>query len=90
MLPTVIGDIVGGAVHAAFGDAERLQRMENLDAEIEARIEPRAKALEKSADALCRRMESLDRIDNALDYRLPGGDALELLEVKSTGHRRSD
>ena len=46
----MIGDIVGGAVHAAFGDGERLQRLENLDAEIEALIEPRAKALEKNAD----------------------------------------
>jgi hypothetical protein len=87
VLPTVIGDIVGGAVSAAFGDGERLQRLSNLDAEIEALIEPRAKALEKNADALCRRMESLDRIENALDYRLPGGRALELLEVEPSARR---
>lgn len=88
-LPTVIGDIVGGAVRAAFGDGERLQQLENLDARIEALVEPRAKVLEKNANALCRRMESLDRIENALDYRLPGGDALELLEVKRA-HANAD
>jgi hypothetical protein len=88
VLPTVIGDIVGGAVHAAFGDGERLQRLERLDSEIEALIEPRAKALEKDADALCRRMELLDRIDNALDYRLPDGNPLELLEVERNARKR--
>lgn len=90
VLPTVIGDIVGGAVRAAFGDGERLQRLENLDAEIEALIEPRAKVLEKKADALCRRMESLDRIENALDYRMPDGGALNLLEVKRGKRKRAD
>lgn len=89
VLPTVIGDIVGGAVSAAFGDGERLQRLEHLDAQIEALIEPRARALERNAEALCRRMASLDRIDNALDYRLPSGDALDLLDVKPARRRDS-
>lgn len=89
-LPTVIGDIVGGAVSAAFGDGERLQRLENLDAKIEALIEPRTRALERNAEALCRRMESLDRIDNALEVRLPGGAALDLLEVKPARRRDAD
>lgn len=79
----VIGDIVGGALGAAFsGDTRRLQNMENLDKQIEARVEPRARALEKRADALCGKMVELDRLDNALAYRLPNGDPLQLMRIK--------
>lgn len=82
VMPTLIGDIVGGAVSAAFsGDTARLERMKNLDQQIEARVQPRAKALEKRAEALCERMIELDRLDNALAYRLPDGNTLDLLQA---------
>ena len=85
VLPSMIGDIVGGAISAAFsGDASRLKRMENLDAEIEAKVEPRARALEQRAEGLCRRMIALDALDNALDYR-HRGQPLDLLRVER-GH----
>lgn len=80
VLPTLTGDIVGGALAAALsGDTERLQRMQNLDREIEARLAPRTQALEARAQALCDSMLALDRLDNALAYRLPDGRALALL-----------
>ena len=83
VIPLVIGDIVGGAVRAALsGDTRRLEQMENLDKQIEARIEPRAKALEKRAEALCGKLEALERLDSALAYRLPAGEALDLLRIK--------
>lgn len=83
VVPLVIGDIVGGAVRAALsGDTQRLEQMEGLDKQIEARIEPRAKELEVRAERLCTKMEALDRLDNALAYRLPGGAALDLLRIK--------
>lgn len=83
VMPTLIGDIVGGAVSAALsGDTSRLQGMENLDKQIEARVEPRAKALEQRADQLCSKLKELDGLDNALAYRLPGGGTLNLLEEK--------
>jgi len=83
VMPMVIGDIVGGAVSAAFsGDSARLERMNNLDKEIESRVEPRAKALEQRAENLCRKMEDLDAIDDSLEYRLPGGGRLDLMEAK--------
>jgi hypothetical protein len=83
VMPTVIGDIVGGAIGAAFsGDSARLERMNNLDKEIERRVEPRAKQLEQRAEMLCRRMEALDAIDESLAYRLPSGDRLDLLDAK--------
>lgn len=83
VVPLVIGDIVGGAVRAALsGDTQRLEQMEGLDKQIEARIEPRAKELEARAERLCAKMEALDRLDNALAYRLPDGKALDLLRMK--------
>lgn len=88
VIPSLIGDIVGGAMRAAFsGDAARFQRLENLDVQIEALVEPRARALEADAQALCRRMEALDAIDEALDYRLPGGSRLDLLQVSASKGR---
>lgn len=87
VVPTLIGDIVGGAMRAAFsGDTTRLRRMDNLDKQIQARVEPRARALERNAQGLCQRMEALDRIDDALDYRLPDGHRLDLLNVKPEYH----
>lgn len=84
VLPSLIGDIVGGAISAAFsGDSTRLKRMENLDAQIEAKVKPRALALEKRAEGLCRRMLELDSIDNSLEYR-HAGKPLELLRVEKT------
>lgn len=89
VIPAVIGDVVGGAVSAAFsGDASRLQRMDNLDAQIEALIAPRAKTLERNANLLCRKMEALDGYDNALAYRLPDGRPLDLLVVKPASMSR--
>lgn len=91
VVPMVIGDIVGGAVSAAFsGDTRRLQNMENLDKQIEARVEPRAKALEKRAEALCGKMTELDRLDNALAYRLPSGDPLDLMRIKPDQQKPSE
>ena len=83
VVPLVIGDIVGGAVRAALsGDTRRLQAMEGLDKQIEARVQPRARALEKRAQQMCTKMEELDRLDSALAYRLPGGASLDLLRIK--------
>lgn len=90
LLPSLIGDIVGGAVRAAFnGDIARLERMERMDQEIEARVAPRAKALERRAEALCQHMQALDQIDDALDYRLPGGRRLDLIDTRTSRHDAS-
>lgn len=90
VIPMVIGDIVGGALRAAFsGDTERLERMDDMDSQIEAIVEPRAKALERNAQRLCRRMRSLDALDNALEYR-HDGKPLDLLRVESRRHADSD
>ena len=83
VVPLVIGDIVGGAVRAALsGDTGRLEAMDGLDKQIEARVQPRADALEKRAEQLCTKMQELDRLDSALAYRLPDGATLDLLRIK--------
>ena len=83
VLPDLIGEIVGGAVRAAFsGDTRRLQRLENLDAQIEAKIQPRAAALEQRAAQLCARMVELDRLDDELEFRLPDGARLNLIDIE--------
>jgi len=83
VIPSLIGDIVSGAIGAAFsGDASGLKRLDNLDAQIDARVEPRARALEARAQGLCRRLMDLDRIDDALEFRMPGGQALGLLQAR--------
>ena len=82
VVPRVVGDIVGGALRAAFtGDTEQLEQLDKLDARIEAVVEPRARALERNAETLCRTMQSLDRIDDALEYR-HAGKPLQLLRVE--------
>jgi len=84
LLPSLIGDIVGGAVRAALtGDTARMQRMQHIDQDIEARVDPRARALERRAEALCQHMQALDEIDDALEYRLPDGRPLDLLEAEA-------
>ena len=62
-LPTVMGDVVGGTVRALFsGDTSRLQRMENMDKEIEARIGPRARRWNAMPDSCARGWKgSIDR-----------------------------
>ena len=83
VIPSLIGDIVSGAIGAAFsGDAWGPKRLDNLDAQIHARVEPRARALEARAQGLCRRLMDLDRIDDALEFRMPGGQPLGMLEAR--------
>jgi hypothetical protein len=78
----MIGDIVGGAISAAFsGDGSRLKRMENIEVQIDAKVKPRAAALERRAEGLCRRLVELDGIDDSLEYRYEGR-PLNLLRIE--------
>jgi hypothetical protein len=90
-VPLLVGDIVGGALRAAFsGDTERLEQLDQLDTRIDAIVEPRAKALERNAETLCRSMRALDVLDDALEYR-HDGKPLDLLRVEvGHGNRSTD
>ena len=84
-IPEVIGGAVSGALSAAFGGEKKAnefeQRMQRMEKELNTKVEVRAKALEPLADAMCARLQSMDKLDNSLEFRLPDGDRLELLHV---------
>ncbi|MBA2238829.1 MAG: hypothetical protein H0W24_09080 [Lysobacter sp.] len=48
----------------------------------------RAAALEQRVDQLCARMVELDKLENALEYRLPDGSALDLIDARQTPRKR--
>lgn len=84
LVPALVGDIVKSALAAAFtGDTARAEaleaRAERMEAEIERLVEPRAKALERRAEALCAQVAALDAIEEEFEFRLPGGERLDLL-----------
>lgn len=84
LVPALVGDIVKSALAAAFsGDTARAEaleaRAERMEAEIERLVEPRAKALEQRAEALCAQVAALDAIEEEFEFRLPGGERLDLL-----------
>ena len=84
VVPLVIGDIVGGAVRAALsGDTQRLDKWKAWTSR-SRHASSRAPRRWNSAPSSCaRKMEALDRIDNALAYRLPDGAALDLLRMQT-------
>lgn len=85
-IPEVVGGAVSGALSAAFGGEKKAQdfeqRMQRMERELNSKVEMRAKALEPLADAMCVRLQAIDKLDNSLEFRLPDGDRLELLRVE--------
>jgi hypothetical protein len=85
-VPEIIGGAVKGALKAAFGGAgsaaEFEQRMQKMERQLDTKVEARAKDLEPLADAMCQRLQTIDRIDDELEYRLPDGARLDLLRVR--------
>lgn len=90
ILSEFVPDIAGGAARLAFkaifaSDKERAAmeaRMDRMGQTLDQQIDARAKALEPLADSICQRLKRMDALDNALDYRLPGGGRVELLSVE--------
>ena len=84
-IPQIIGGAVSNAISAAFGGEKKTQefeqRMQRMEKELDAKVERRARELEPLAEALCGHLQAMDRIDDELEYRLPGGGRLELLRV---------
>ncbi len=85
--PRIAGEFAAQAVSAALSGDESAanaieERANRLEKEIEASVEAPARALESRVNALCPRVEELDRLENQLELRLPNGDPLNLLEVQ--------
>ena len=49
---------------------------------LDARIDARAKALEPLAEGMCKRIQRMDALDNALEVRLPNGKPIDFLSTK--------
>jgi hypothetical protein len=86
--PRLAGEFAAQAVSAALSgdeDAGRAieERAGRLEKEIEASVEAPARALEARVNALCPRIEELDRIENQLELRLPDGQPLNLIKVEA-------
>ena len=84
-VPQITGGAVTLAMKAIFAsDKERAAmeaRLERMGDQIDQRVDARADALEPKAQSLCQRLQRMDALDNALDYRLPNGRPLGLLDV---------
>lgn len=82
-IPTIIGGAVSMAVKAVFAGEEKAKEMERriqrMEHEIDARVEKRAEQLEPLVERLCQRMQRMDTIDNALEYRTPDGKRIDFL-----------
>lgn len=86
-VPQIVGGAVSAALKAVFaGEKERQQfqiRMDRMKNELDTRVDARAKTLEPLAEAMCQRLRRMDGLDNALEFRLPDGEPLQLLRVDS-------
>ncbi len=84
-VPEITGSAVTMAMKMVFASegkrAEMEKRLDRMGDEIDAKVKARADKLEPLAEAMCQRMRRMDEIDNSLDYRLPGGRPIELLNV---------
>jgi hypothetical protein len=85
-VPEIVGGAVSTALKAAFaGEKARNEfeaRMQRMEHELDVRVDARAKALEPLAERMCERLRRMDAIDDALDFRLPDGQPLRLLELE--------
>lgn len=86
MVPRLAAEFASAAVSAALSGDEAAAKAieakaEQMGKDIEASVQVPAKALEARFQALCPRVEALDRLESELDVRLPDGQSLDLLKV---------
>ena len=85
-VPDIVGSALGFAMKAMFAGEEKAAAMESrmnaMEKDLDARIDARAKALEPLADGMCKRIQRMDALDNALEVRLPNGKPIDFLGIK--------
>lgn len=86
MIPVIIGEVVGKAVSMALsgdekGAAELEKRAEQLEKDIESRIDTQTRQLAARAEALCPLIAELGAIELSMDLRLDGK-RLRLIELE--------
>ncbi|MEO7251654.1 MAG: DUF2884 family protein [Arenimonas sp.] len=89
-VPKIVGGAISSGLKAAFaGEKESREfkaRMDHMGDELNKRVDARAKALEPLAENMCQRLRRMDGIDDSLEFRLPDGEALQLLRIDQ--HKR--
>ena len=85
-VPDIMGSALGFAMKAMFAGEEKAAameaRMDAMDKDLDARIDARGKALEPLAEGMCKRIQRMDALDNALEVRLPDGKPIEFLRTQ--------
>lgn len=81
----LVGTVTAGAVKAALsGDQARIAALEaradSLDKTIDREVDARADQLDARAQALCPKLATLDQLQQQLEFRLPDGSALKLID----------
>lgn len=87
LIGEMVGNITAQAVNVALSGDERAiaeleARAESIEKNVEDAVKKRASEIEARADALCQRMQDLDRIESKIIARLPDGSAFDLIRVK--------
>ena len=87
LIGEIVGNITAQAVNVALsGDTRAIAELEaraaSIEKNVEEAVEKRASEIEARADALCKRVQELDRIESNITARLPDGSAFDLVRVK--------
>ena len=85
-LPSITSHAIAFAFRAMFAGEAKESKMEanldNMDDELDRRVEARADALQPLAESMCKRIQRMDTIDDSLEVRLPSGKPINLLNAK--------
>lgn len=85
-VPDIAGSALGFAMKAMFAGEEKSKamdaRLDAMDKELDARVESRAKALQPLAEGMCKRIQRMEALDNALEVRLPNGRPIDFISTK--------
>jgi hypothetical protein len=91
---TLVGTVTAKAVKAALsGDESQVAALEaradSLDKSIDKEVDARADKLGERAEALCPRMQRLDELQQAFEFRLKDGSRLALVDHQAEDHQEA-
>ena len=91
---TLVGTVTAKAVKAALsGDESQVAALEaradSLDKSIDKEVDARADKLGERAEALCPRMQRLDELQQAFEFRLKDGARLALVDHQIEDHQEA-
>src|SRR5690242_4489254 len=91
---TLVGTVTAKAVKAALsGDESQVAALEaradSLDKSIDKEVDARADKLGERAEALCPRMQRLDELQQAFEFRLKDGARLALVDHQAQDHQEA-